>query len=90
MLQFEDTRPKTGQPVLYILRSKQPKACIPTAQSLEAYGVNPLAMVPVDISDATVETVARQLLGSAGPEGVDSISLQYWLMRFGVESLGIQ
>ena len=45
-------------------------------------------MVPVDITDVTVVTVVRRLFGSAGPGGVVSISLQHWLMRFGVASLG--
>ena len=47
-------------------------------------------MATVDITDATVATVARRLLGSAGPGGVDSISLQHWLLWFGVASMGIR
>ena len=47
-------------------------------------------MLPVDITDATVDTVARQLSGSAGPGGVESISLQHWLLGFGVASLGLR
>ena len=47
-------------------------------------------MVPVDTTEATVNTVARRLLGSAGPGGVDSISIQHWLLRFGVVSLGLR
>ena len=68
--------PKTGQLVLEVLRSKHPLACPSTARSLEAYGVKPLTMVPLDITDETMATVVRRLAGSAGPGGVDSISLK--------------
>ena len=47
-------------------------------------------MVPVDINDMKLETVARRRLGSAGPGEVDSISLQHCLMWFGVASMGIR
>ena len=40
-----------------VLRSKHPEALPPTVQILEAYGVKPPVMVPVDITDVTVETV---------------------------------
>ena len=53
------TRPKTGQPVLEVLRSKHPKARPPTARSLDAYGGKPPAIVTVKIIDATVATVTR-------------------------------
>ena len=46
--------------------------------------------MPVDITYATVATVAQQLLGSAGPGEVDSIILHHWLMRFGVAGVGIR
>ena len=86
----DDMCPNTGHPVLYVLRSKHPEALPLPEQSLETYGGNPLEMVPVDITDLTVAKVARQMLGSSGPGGVDSISLKHWLMRFGVASLGLR
>ena len=61
-----------------------------TAQSLKAYGGKPPEMVPVKITDATVSTVARLLSGSAGPGGVNSISLQHWLLWFWMASLGLR
>ena len=67
----EDTCPKTGLTVLDILQLKQPEARPLSAHSLEAYGGKPPAMVPEDITDVTVATVTRKLLGSAGKEGVD-------------------
>ena len=90
LFQPGDTFPKTGQPVLEVLRSKQPKSCHPTALILDAYGGKPLAMVTVNITNETVATVARKLLGSAGPGGVYSASLQHWLLRFGVASMGLR
>ena len=66
-----------------VLREKPP-------QSLEAYGGKPLAMLPLDITDATVATVARRLAGSSGTGGVYSISLQYWLLQFEMASLGLR
>ena len=81
--------PKIGLYVLDVLLSKHPKARVSSAHSLEAYGSNPPAMVPVYITDATVDKVVQQLSGSSGPGGVDSISLQQLLLRFGVASLGL-
>ena len=43
-----------------------------------------------DNSNATVDTVARQLLGLLGPEGVDFISLQKLLLIFLVASMGLR
>ena len=72
-----DTCPKTGQPILEVLRSKYPEARPRTAGSLEAYGGKPPEMVPVDITDAAVATIARRLSGAAAPGGVDFVSLQH-------------
>ena len=71
VLQPEDTCPKTGHYVLDVLHPKHPKARPLTVQILEAYGGKPPAMVPVDITNAKLATIARQLPVSAGPGGVD-------------------
>ena len=76
VFQPEDTCPKTGQSASEVLRLYHPKACSLIARSLEAYGGKPPAMVPVDTTNAMVATVVRRLAGSAGPGGVDSISLK--------------
>ena len=47
-------------------------------------------MVPVDITDTTVATVERRLSVAADPGGVDLVSLQHWLLRFGAESIGLR
>ena len=76
MLQPYDMCPKTGQPVLDVLCSKHPEARPLSAQSMEAYRGKAPAMVLVDITDTTVATVGRQMSGSEGPGGVESISLK--------------
>ena len=75
MFQPGDTFPKTGQPVLEVLRSKHPHPTPPTGRSLDDYRGKPLAMVTEDITYVIVATVARQLLVSVEPGGVDSMSL---------------
>ena len=76
VLQPDYTCPKTGLPVLDVLRPKHPETLRPLAHSLEAYRNKPPAMVPVDITDTMVATVARRLSGLAGTgRGVDFISL---------------
>ena len=82
--------PNIGQLILESLRSKHPEARPLTASSLDVYRGKPPALVPVDITDETVATVERQLLGAAGPGGADSVSLQHWLLRFGVASMGLK
>ena len=47
-------------------------------------------MVPVDITDVTVDTVVWRLLGLVKQGGVDSIRLQHCLLRFGVARFGLQ
>ena len=59
VLHPEYTCPKTGLPILDVLRSKHPKPCPLSAHSLEAYGGKPPEMLLVDITDVTVATVAR-------------------------------
>ena len=41
-------------------------------------------MEPVDITDNTVTEVAGRLSGGARTDGTDSVSLQHWLLWFGV------
>ena len=80
---------KSGQPVLDFSRSKEPEDRPPSAQSLDAYVGKPTGNGAVEITYRAVATVARQLLGSVGPGGVDSISLKPWLLRFGVVIIGL-
>ena len=73
---------KTGDPVMDVLRSKQPEARTPTAASLDLYPDRPPELTPVDITDDMVTAVAGQLSGGAGPGRTESVSLQHWLLRF--------
>ena len=41
-------------------------------------------MIPVEIKDNVVSEVEGCLLGGAVPGGTESVSLQHWLLRFGV------
>ena len=66
VLDPEDTCPKTVQSVLDVLLLKHPEARPPKVQILEACRGKPPAMVPVEITDVTVDTVAQQLLGWQG------------------------
>ena len=54
---------KTGERVMEVLRTNQPEARTPTAASLDSYPDRPPELVPVDITEDTVTTVAGLLLG---------------------------
>ena len=77
---------KTGDRVMEVLHTKHPEARTPTAASLDCYTGRPPELTPVDITDDMVMTVARRLLGGAGPGGTDSVALQHWILRFGAAS----
>ena len=76
--------------MLKVLFSKHPGAHPPMEGSLEAYGGKPPAFVPVDVTNKTVASVARQLLVAAGTGGTYLVSLQHWFLRFGAASAGLQ
>ena len=69
-----------------VLCTKHLKACTPTAASLDSYPDRPPDLVPVNITDDTVKVVAGRLSVWAGPGGTESVSLQHWLLQFGVAS----
>ena len=77
-------------PVFEVLCSNHPGARPLMAGRFEAYGGKPPVLVPVDITDKTVESVVRRLLGSMRPGGTDLVSLQHYLLWFGKESVGIR
>ena len=66
-----------------VLRTNHQEACAPTVTSLDSYPECPPELVPLNIIDNMVTAVAGQLLGLAGPKGMDSVILQHWLLRFG-------
>ena len=85
LLQPTDTDEKSGEPIVDVLRSKHPEEQVPEAADLHVYDEVP-DFVDLDITADVVEKVAKKLSGSAGPGGVDSSSLQSWLLNYGVES----
>ena len=76
-----DTDEKSGDSVEAVLKSKHPDARTPTAETLPKYNNLP-DFVDVDITEDSVEKVARRLSGSAGVGGTDIHALQHWLLRF--------
>ena len=86
MLQPAERCTKTGEKVMEVLRTKRPEARPPIAASLDLYQDLPPEIVPVDITDNTVTEVAGRLSVGAVLGGGYSVSLQYWLLRFGAAS----
>ena len=90
VLLLEDKCTKMGERVMEMLCTKHPDARPPYAASLDAYLNNPPEMVPVDITDNMVAAVSGRLLGEAEPGGTDLVSIQHWILRFGVVSGELQ
>ena len=86
VLQPGDRCKKTGDQVMEVLRTKHPEARTPTAAILDSYMGRPPELTLVDITEDTLTTVAGRLSGGARLGGVDSVSLQNWLLRFGAAS----
>ena len=82
----EDIDSKTGDTVKEVLESKHPKLRVPDISFMEKYDTLPDS-VEIDITADTVESMARRLIGSAGPGGTDTSDLQHWLLRFGGASV---
>ena len=40
-------------------------------------------LIPVNITEEAVESVARKLSGISGPGGTESEALEVWLLKFG-------
>ena len=71
--------------VTSVLEGKNPSKTIPSCATLEMYEVTPI-LIPVDITEEAVESVAQKLSGSSVPGGTDSEALQGWLLKFGEDS----
>ena len=69
-----------------VLRAKHPEAWTPTAVGMESYPDRPPELTLVDITDDTVTSIAGRISGGDGLGWTDSVSLQHWLLRFGVAS----
>ena len=92
VLQPDSTCSKTGRPVLDVLKEKHPELRDPETTGGPHGPFEPAGEqgwrqpIPVNISCEVVEAVASKLSGAAGPDGVDSVDLRHWLLRFGKES----
>ena len=69
-----------------VMRTKHLDAHTPTTSSLDTYSERPPEIVPVDTTNNTVMEVAGRLYGVSGPGGMDSVSLQHWILIFGAAS----
>ena len=64
------------------MEGKLPIKKFPSCATLETHEDTPV-FIPVEITEESVESVARNVLGSSGPGGTDSGALQGWLLKFG-------
>ena len=68
--------------VVSVWEVKHTSETIPSCDTLETYEDTPI-FIPVNITEESVELVARKLSGSFRPGGTDSEALQGWLLKFG-------
>ena len=88
MQPYELAQDRTGtinETVTLGLEEKNLSKKILSCATLETYEDTPI-FIPVKILEEAVELVARKILGSSGPGGTDSESLQVWLLKFGENS----
>ena len=78
----EDCTGTINKTVASVLERKNPSVTIPSCATLETYEETPI-LIPVDITEEVVESVAQKRSGSFGPGGTDSKALQVWLLKFG-------
>jgi len=88
----DDLCTKTGRPVAEVMQDKHPAGRDPGQEigrsdtAFEPYEEGPPDSVPVEVTAEIVESVASKLSGGAGPGGTDAVTLQNWLLRYGVAS----
>jgi hypothetical protein len=80
-----DIDEKSGIEVSKVLESKHPAARTPSTEALQPYPELP-EFTDLDVTEDSVETVARRLSGAAGLGGTDACALKHWLLRFGPAS----
>jgi len=96
VLRPDDKCMKTGRPVLEVLQEKHPKLRDPPLDTddengaFETYEEGAPAIVPVDITANTIESIATKLSGGAGLGGMDAVDLRNWLLRYGAESQALR
>ena len=76
---------KTGvmdETVASVLAGKNPPPPPPPRSTLEAYNEMSI-FISVDNTENVVKSVVQKILGSSGPGGTDSESLQGWILKLG-------
>ena len=76
---------KVGELVINVHWENYLAPVVPDVEVLEHYDVVP-ELVPLDVTEDTVELISGQLTGAAGPGGIDATGLQQWLLRFDIAS----
>ena len=85
VLMPEDTDEKSGDLLFDTLKAKHPDARDIPVENLPTFESCPY-LIEVEVTDENVEQAAKKLSRSAGPSGIHSISMSYWLLKFGGES----
>ena len=76
---------KLGQPVINMLYQKHLARIVPVIEVFKHYNVVP-ELVPLNVTEDTIESISGKLSGIASSDRIDAASLQQWLLRFGVSS----
>ena len=76
-----DRTGKINETVTSVLEGEHLIKTIPSCATLETYEDTPI-LIPVDITEESVESVEQKLSGSSGPGGTDSEALHGWLLKF--------
>ena len=84
-----DVGEKTGDLVSEILESKHPVVRDVKISSLPIFESCP-ELINIEVTEDNVEKVANRLSGSAGPSGIDSMSISHWLLKFGGTSTNLR
>ena len=84
-----NTNEKTGNLIKETLAANYPEARDFDVANLPDFDTNP-ALIDTVVTGELVERVAKKLSGSAGPSGVDSISMPHWLLKFGEASASLR
>eukprot|EP00957_Ditylum_brightwellii_P188814 14372390-Ditylum_brightwellii.AAC.1 len=66
-------------------RSKHPELVEPQVETLQTFPHVP-AFMDVNVTASVVKKVARKLLGAAGLDGVDAVTMGDWSLRCGIVS----
>ena len=80
-----DVDSKTGDLVKETLKSKHLEGLDVSVENLPEFESCP-EMIDIVVTEDNVEKVAKNLSSSAGPSGIDSLSMSYWLLKFGASS----